>query len=125
MFLFILRIIRILNLFYFHNQLVRQTDNCLLPVIDLPLLFAISIRTVSLFHISFSILNPDTVVKIPFLHFDHLIFIQRISSVNFSVHLDHNLFFLIFFLSAFLCLYILHQIHHKKQYTCRKEDSAS
>ena len=51
MFLFILRIIRILNLFYFHNQLVRQADNCLCPVIDLSLLFAISIRTVSLFHV--------------------------------------------------------------------------
>ena len=120
-----MRIIRILNLFYFYNQLMWQADNCLRPVIDLPLLFAISIWTVSLFHIRFSILDPDTVVKVSFFYFDYLVFIQRISSVNFTVYLDHNLFFLIFFLSAFLCLYILHQIHHKKQYTCHKEDSAS
>ena len=55
-----------------------------------PLIHTITIRTVSFFHIDFSIHNTNLIVIVSLFYFNFLIFIQRISSIHTSIYCNHS-----------------------------------
>ena len=89
-----------------------QTYDGLFLTADPALLLAVAVRAVCFFHICLSALDTDHIVKFSFSNFDRLIFLQRISSIDFPVH--GNLYLIPLRLSGYM--------HHQKHYQSHQHD---
>lgn len=73
---------------YFYDQFVWQADQSLVTMADMSLLHTVAVRTVSLFHPDFMILNPDYIHSGFIFNLYGFVLIEAKGAIYFMIHRD-------------------------------------